>query len=109
MRDAGSALGTPLTNDGARHARLRAQLTTLVNIVEFTGGNLAGEMLDDIGTEDANRRPYHLHLGVRLRGNALNGAVRALSWRDGPDDGAPERRVGNGLSYWLELRKERSR
>ncbi len=62
-------------------------------------------MLGDIGTEDANRRPYRLHLDLKLRGRLLNGAIVPQTWSEDDYGGAPERRVGNGLSYWTELRK----
>jgi hypothetical protein len=54
-------------------------------------------MMGDLGTEDVNRRPYVLSLGLQLRGNVLNGGMTALS--------VPGRRVGNALTHWVELKK----
>jgi hypothetical protein len=55
-------------------------------------------MMGDIGTEDANRRPYHLHVSLKLREHALNGAMIAMS--------LPGQRMGNALSHWVELKKQ---
>lgn len=60
-------------------------------------GRLTGRMVGDIGTPDANRRPYHLHLDLRLREAVLDGALIALS--------PPEARFGNALSHWAELKR----
>jgi hypothetical protein len=81
---------------GDVHARLKDQLWTLLNDVRFLEGCLRGKMFGDIGTEDANRRPYHLHLELKLRGDALNGSVTAMSLPT---------RLGNALSHWVEVRK----
>lgn len=82
---------------GDVHARLGEQLKTLVNDVKFENGDLKGKMLGDIGTEDANRNPYHLHLDLKLRGNVLNGSITSISFAS---------RLGNALSHWVEVRKE---
>ena len=93
----------PLTfefhEDGDIHARLGDQLEILVNDARFEKGNLTGLMVGDIGTEDANRRPYHLHLNLSLRKKTLNGALTAIS--------LPGQRMGNALSHWTELKRER--
>jgi len=92
----------PLTlefkESGDVHARLGTQLKTLVNRADFKDGYLTGSFLGDVGTEDVNRRPYTLSLTLKLRGDALNGAVTALS--------LPGQRVGNALSHWAELKKQ---
>jgi CubicO group peptidase (beta-lactamase class C family) len=82
---------------GDVHARLDTQLTTLLNDVRYEAGRLTGRMMGDIGTEDANRRPYHLHLDLLWRGEVLNGAVTAIS--------VSEKRMGHALSHFAELRK----
>lgn len=91
----------PLTfwfkESGDVHARLGEQLKTLLNDANFKDGYLEGRMMGDIGTEDANRRPYHLHVTLKLRENMLNGAVTAIS--------LPGQRRGNALSHWVELFK----
>ena len=89
----------PLTfwfkESGDVHAQLGDQLKTLLNDMSFKEGNLGGRMMGDIGTEDANRRPYHLHVSLTLRGDVLNGAMIAIS--------LPGRRMGNALSHWVEV------
>lgn len=93
---------TPLTlqiqESGDIHARLGRQLWTLLNMVSFNNDTLEGRMMGDIGTEDASRRPHVLRLRLKLRGDALNGAVTAMS--------TPGNRAGNALSYWAELKKK---
>jgi len=96
------AADMPLTleikSDGDIHARLGLQLQTLVNRPTIANGILTGSMMGDIGTEDASRTPHTLSLTLKLRGGVLVGGVTALS--------LPARRVGNALTYWVELRKE---
>lgn len=84
--------------DGDIHARLGAQLKTLLNRADFKDGYLTGAALGDLGTEDANRRPYTLSLSLKLRGEALNGALTAQS--------LPGKRAGNALTHWVELKKQ---
>ena len=86
-----------IDESGDIHARLGDQLWTVVNQPVFTNETLTGQMSGDIGAEDANRRPYSLHLKLKLRGNTLNGTVAALS--------LPGKRVGNALSNWAELKR----
>jgi CubicO group peptidase (beta-lactamase class C family) len=102
----------PLTlwfkRSGDVHARLGTQLKTLLNDVTFDNDSrkLGGQMAGDIGTEDANRRPYRLHLDLRFRGDTLSGSMVAISHLEGAPGGAPGRRVGNALSHWAELRRQ---
>ncbi|MGH9845140.1 MAG: hypothetical protein ACREEM_41010, partial [Blastocatellia bacterium] len=84
--------------DGDVHARLGAQLKTLLNRADFKDGYLTGALLGDIGTEDASRRPYTLSLSLKLRGEALGGALTALL--------LPGKRAGNALTHWVELKKQ---
>ncbi|MBI1786334.1 MAG: hypothetical protein HYR60_02130 [Acidobacteria bacterium] len=73
-------------------------MKTLLNRVSFEDGRLSGATTGDIGTEDANRRPYFLQFDLALReGGVLNGAATAIS-RPGP-------RAGNALTSWVELKK----
>lgn len=81
--------------DGDVKLRLANELVTILNGSALRDGMLTGEFAGDIGTEDANRRPYHLHLRAKLRGEMLNGAVTAIS--------VPARKAGNALSHWVEL------
>lgn len=81
--------------DGDIKVKLGGQLTALLNHSQLNKGLLTGEFVGDIGTPDANRRPYHLHLRAKLRGERLTGAVTAIS--------LPGRRAGNALSHWVDL------
>ncbi len=54
-----------IKESGDIHAKLGKQLWTLLNDVNFQDGFLKGLMVGDIQTEDANRRPYNLHLEVK--------------------------------------------
>jgi hypothetical protein len=83
---------------GDVHARLGDQLVLLINDSTFDDGYLRGKMMGDIGTEDANRLPYQLHLELKLRGRVLDGSMIAMS--------QPGHRAGNALSHWVEVRKK---
>jgi len=83
---------------GDVHVRMGDQLRTLLNDVSFEDGYLSGRMMGDIGTEDANRRPYCLHVTLKLRDQALNGDMTAIS--------LPGKRAGNALSHWMEIKKQ---
>lgn len=84
--------------DGDVHVRIENQLETLLNEASLKEGELKGVLASDIGTDDAGRRPYHLHLHAKLRGDRMNGSLTAIS--------LPGRRAGNALSYWIDLAKE---
>jgi CubicO group peptidase (beta-lactamase class C family) len=90
--------------DGDIHARLGAQLETLVNDATWDDGWLTGRFTGDIETPDASRRRHHLQLDMRLRGGRLNGALLAISTQE-REGGAPDARVGNALAHWVELER----
>lgn len=87
-----------ILESGDVHAQLGSQLKTLLNGARVGQLYVRGRMTGDIGTEDANRKPYYLELTLRRRGNLLNGAITALSLAG--------RRARNALSHWVELKKE---
>lgn len=82
---------------GDVHVQLRGQLVGLLNEPRWEEGQLSGVLAGDIDTTDANRRPYHLHVRWKLRGEILTGSTAAIS--------LPGRRAGNALSYWTELKR----
>jgi len=84
---------------GDVHVRLGDQLKTLLNSVTRGDNRVVGVFTGDIGTEDANRTAYDLHLTLALRGDQLGGTLIAIS--------RPGKRVGNALSHWVELKKRR--
>jgi hypothetical protein len=85
-------------DSGDVHVKLGEQLTTLLNDASFDDGYIRGRLAGDIGTEDANRRPYHLHVELKHRDAVLNGSVTAIS--------LPGRRAGNALSHWAKLKRQ---
>ena len=80
---------------GPVYVRLGAGPWTLLDAANFANGSLTGTFTGDIGTIDANRKPYVLRLDVKLRGTALNGGLIAQS--------VPANRVGNALTHWIAL------
>jgi hypothetical protein len=74
------------------------QLKMLINNARFEKGTLTGRMTGDIGTPDANRRPYYLDWNVTLRGEALIGVLNVAG---------RETSRGVGLGYWVELKRNR--
>jgi CubicO group peptidase (beta-lactamase class C family) len=74
------------------------QLKTLLNDVVFRDGYLYGLMMGDIGTEDANRSLYNLHLTMKLRDQSLNGSISPISF--------PKYGCGNAVSHWIEVAKK---
>jgi CubicO group peptidase (beta-lactamase class C family) len=56
------------------------------------------EVPGDVGTADAGRYPYRMQFGLRSRGEVLNGAASAMSR-------SLVGRVGNAISYFVELRR----
>ena len=97
----------PLTlrfkSTGDIHLQLGSQLKALVNDVKFHEGDLQGVFVGNIGTEDASRRPYRLHLDMKMRGNILNGCVIAVTHLEQGEGGASGKRMGNALSYAVTL------
>jgi CubicO group peptidase (beta-lactamase class C family) len=85
---------------GRMRAKLGEAAEADLDEVDFRNGVLTGALAGDVGTVDANRLPYRLLLSLRLRpGDILNGAVTARS--------LVGLRLGNALSHWTELRRER--
>ncbi len=85
-------------NDADVVVKIGDQLKTLLNDVVFKDGYLFGRMIGNIGTDDANRHPYNLHITMKLRGNILNGSITAIT--------SPKDRFGNALSHWIEVIKK---
>ncbi len=98
-------LSLRIKSGGDIHLQLGKQLKTLVNDPTFRDSELKGAFVGDIGVEDANRRPYRLHLDLKLRGVTLNGCIVAVTHIEQSEGAAPGRRVGNALSYPAELKR----
>ena len=90
---------------GDVHVRLDDQLKALVNDAQLKDGEFKGVFLGDVGYEDADRRPYHLHFDLALRDDLLTGCILALTVIKGGEGGAPGKRTGNALSFAATLSK----
>jgi len=84
---------------GEVHAQLGNQLEMLINNARLENGIFTGRIMSDIGTPDANRRPYYLDWNVTLRGEVLNGVLYAIGHH-------PSR--GVLLGHWIELRRSQN-
>jgi hypothetical protein len=83
--------------DGDVKVRFAGQLVTLLNQSNLQRGLLTGIFAGQLSTDDARYRRHRLQVRLRLRGEAMNGAVTAMS--------LPTRKGGNAISYWAELRR----
>ncbi len=81
---------------GEVQAQLRAQSKVLITNARLVNGVFTGRLTGDIGTPEANRRPYYLDWEVTLRGGILSGVLYAIGHH-------PSR--GLLLGHWVELRK----
>lgn len=85
-------------SDGDVQIQMKGQYRNLLNGVRMEGPYLRGSFRGDIGTEDANRHPYNLHLRLRLReGGAIDGSITSSSTNPS----------GNVLSNVIHLEKQR--
>lgn len=91
------------TESGDIHAQLGGGMRMLVNNATYDDGWLAGKFPGDIGTPDASRRLHDLYLDLCCRGDLINGSCIAFTTHN--EGSAPDRRVGNALSYWAEVRR----
>jgi len=91
------SLSLAIEDSGDIYVKLGDQLTTPLDNTRFQDGYIKGSFSSDICTEDSNRLPYNLHIGLKPRNKVLNGSVISIS--------LPGKRPGNALSYWAELRK----
>ncbi len=83
---------------GGVYVQLGDRPWTVLGHATFSEGVLSGVFSGDIGTEDANRRPYNLRLEVKKRDDVLNGSLIALS--------LPGKWVGNALTHWIQVKRK---
>lgn len=83
---------------GGVYIQLGERPWTVLDQANFSEGVLNGIFSGDVGTEDANRRPYNLRLEVKKRDDVLNGSLIALS--------LPGKWVGNALTHWIEVKRQ---
>jgi CubicO group peptidase (beta-lactamase class C family) len=86
-----------IREEGGVFVQLGGRPWTVLDQATFTDGVLTGLFSGDVGTEDANRRPYNLRLEVRQRGEVLNGSLIALS--------LPGKWIGNALTHWIKVER----
>lgn len=79
-------------------AQLGEQMKILIKDARFEKETFTGRMTGDIGTPDANRRPYYLDWNVTLRSETLKGVLNVVG---------RETSRGVGLGYWVELKRNR--
>jgi CubicO group peptidase (beta-lactamase class C family) len=87
-----------LNESGEVFAQLDNQPKMLIKDARLENGIFIGRMNGDIGTPDANRRPYYLDWNLILRGDVLNGVLYAIGHH-------PSR--GVLLGHWVEIRRSR--
>jgi CubicO group peptidase (beta-lactamase class C family) len=99
----------PLKLDVRESGDIRVQVgNDLIALLNEPGGRdgvLTGVFLGDLGEKDSLRLPYALSCHLKRRGDSLCGAVIAFDRSEGPDGGAPRRRMGNALGYWAEAKR----
>ncbi|MCI0748230.1 MAG: serine hydrolase [Verrucomicrobia subdivision 3 bacterium] len=87
------------TQSGDVHAKLGAQLTTLLNEAHYAKRRLTGKMAGDLGIPDeTGPASYDLEFELFLRDGVLNGAVTT--------DSHASPLPGPALPFWVELKKE---
>lgn len=69
--------------DGDVHVAIGDGLVALLNDVSFRDGRLTGRSLGTIPTQDTRHHDHDVLLDLRLRGDALTGAVTALGGEGG--------------------------
>lgn len=82
--------------NGEVHAQLGDQFKMLLNHNFYREGIFLGRMMGDIGTEEANRRRYHLFWDLRFIDTKLSGALHTI--------GHGETR-GLSLPYWVQFER----
>jgi hypothetical protein len=84
-------------DDGDIILRVGSELASLVNMPRWSDNCLKGRALGHLPGDPSIARRNHLVLDLTLREDRFCGAVSVSSF--------PEDRAGNGLSYWIELRR----
>jgi hypothetical protein len=96
--------GVRFAPSGEVWAQLAGEVRPVID-VDWNDGYLTGTFPGAMPTSDAARRPHRLQLDLKVRGDALTGAVIALA-PPAEEGGAPERRLGFALSHWTELHRQ---
>jgi len=96
--EGGLRIAIVVKETGGVYVQLGDRQWTVLDHATYTDGVLGGIFSGDIGTEDANRRPYNLRLEVKKRDDVLNGSLIALS--------LPGKWVGNALTHWIQVKRQ---
>ncbi len=81
--------------DGDVHVRIKDQLETLLNRVQFKDNILSGVCSGEIQTDDAKLFPHVIQFGMGLKGERLDGFVSAIALK------------WYALSSWIHLDKKK--
>ncbi len=94
---AGDEPVTLTIHDGVGHLKIGQLADAAISRMRVEEGYLVGEASTGVETDDARRYRETVQLSLRLRGDALNGGITAMS--------NPAVRVGNALTYWVDLKR----
>ena len=65
--------------DGDVHIKIKDQMETLLNDIDWNGGLLQGQSYGEVKTEDTAHVPHIILLDIRLRGKKMSGHVLAMN------------------------------
>jgi CubicO group peptidase (beta-lactamase class C family) len=89
------SVGLSIRENGEIKVTMFGQMSTLLNMADFSDNILQGGCYGTIRTEDAARTPHHLMFGLHWEGDMLTGLVAAMSDKDN----------AFALSSWTRLKK----
>ena len=89
------SVGLSIRENGEIKVTMFGQMSTLLNMVDFSDNILQGACYGTIKTEDAARTPHHLMFGLHWEGDTLTGLVAAMS----------DTANSFALSSWIQLKK----
>ena len=61
-------------------------------------------MVGDLGTDDLRHGDNLVQINLTHRGDRMQGCLIAVPPKR-PEGGAPGRRMGNALAFWMELKR----
>ena len=79
----------------------RGSVTALTNVKfdpKFGTFRFRGRMAGELNVDDAGQGPFDLYFELYVRGSALEGCATTIP--------RPESQEGNGLSFWVELKRD---
>jgi CubicO group peptidase (beta-lactamase class C family) len=91
-----------LRADGFMSVVVGDELPALLNAAEFKDGEFSAQVATSLKTKDTERFKYTMRLALRSEGDRLYGAAAAVS-------DLTDQRFTAGLTYWIDLTRERHR